>query len=540
MKRALALAFVLLLFCLLTQGGQAQEGSGQSGKLIGEGMELEWRISGAETGPRFFADRTWQANGNITSTTVQFMGVLRVSIPSGYATDASMGAYISLPWSEGKKEVKWAANFPEVCCRMSKPSISHRSPAGQGGAGLGVGRQGRRRLRLLGVTFQFAPMPAEKKPVADASPNEPYWAWVRTEPRWIVEYAKGPTGSVAIGRDGVALIKTIAPGEGDEPSSRSMSGLLRWKLPLWIRAGESASIQFSIDKVRFLADRRRHKGFIYGSGVGRHRLATGREFFEAARDLWARHQGGNRSIVGRAQPGADQRHGAAGDAGLRQGTGMEADVGWHDRRRRTGGRGRLQLRAAGGRRPKNAPPVAADPTDPTTPCAGKSATDRAAMLALGRQLYFESTYLWLDYSTAMGPRKLWWNWSDFKSKYHIEAISLTGETVAKWAMTGRGAAAAVLAAGLAGNAIEDGVASGLRSLDRALLGDQVMLGLGQIYAANAANWEVIDKLGTAEERRAQLEKLGAQLNGVDKSNALAPVVVTSRPMNIIGAAPAAT
>ena len=51
-----------------------------SGKLTGDGMDLEWSVGGAKVGARHYADLTWQANGTLTSKTVTFSGVMRASV----------------------------------------------------------------------------------------------------------------------------------------------------------------------------------------------------------------------------------------------------------------------------------------------------------------------------------------------------------------------------------------------------------------------------------------------------------------------------
>ena len=81
-------------------------GGDNSGKLTGDGMELEWSVGGAKLGPRHYADLGWQANGTLTSKTVTFSGVMRASVPKGYATDAHMSARIAIVFGD-KREAKW-------------------------------------------------------------------------------------------------------------------------------------------------------------------------------------------------------------------------------------------------------------------------------------------------------------------------------------------------------------------------------------------------------------------------------------------------
>lgn len=100
-------AAAILMVAFLGVRAVAQEGSGPSGVLKGDGLFLEWRVVGAEVGAHFYRDRTWQAPGAVTSTKVRFSGVMRASVPRSLYTDASMSAYISLPMGADKKEVKW-------------------------------------------------------------------------------------------------------------------------------------------------------------------------------------------------------------------------------------------------------------------------------------------------------------------------------------------------------------------------------------------------------------------------------------------------
>jgi hypothetical protein len=511
MQRTLALLFALLFSCTFAPGTGAQEGSGQSGKLVGDGLELEWRIVGAETGPRFFADRTWQANGNVTASTVQFVGVMRVSIASGYTTDAWTSAYVSLPMGEGKKEVKWGNSLGgSILSEERTFSLSIDVPPGRAVlVSAGVGKNGGT-SDILAVFFQFAPKPVEKKPIA-SSPYESYWAWVRAYPPRVEANYPGPAGSVAIVRDGVAFVKTLAPGENDEPSSRQLSGYLRWKLPIWIRAGESVPIEFSIDKLRFqqfdndTRDASTSLELVGIVGTPGRLIADRHETFGRVTKALTDHSSDVlnplpiKATAPLTMPAyAKELEWKPLPVAMLAGTEPGAKIVYE-----------YVLSMVSD--PQPAPTVASDPEDTTRACFGKSEQDRAALVALGRQIFFESTYLWLDYATAWAPRKVWWNWSDFKSKYHIEAVSLAGEGLVKWAMTGRGAAAVVVGAGLAANAVEDGVAGTLRAIDEGFNGKDVKAALATLFDGFAGAWEEIDKLGTREQRQAALEKMGANM-----------------------------
>jgi hypothetical protein len=148
-----------------------QSNTGNSGRITGDGLELEWTVTGADVGPRFFADRTWQANGVVTSATVRFSGVMRASVPKGFVTNSSMSAYISLGMGANKKEAKWGGELG------AEKGLSHEMPfdltleAPPGGTVLvsaSVNKVGGA-SDLLGVFFQFSPGP---KVQADA-PSPP-------------------------------------------------------------------------------------------------------------------------------------------------------------------------------------------------------------------------------------------------------------------------------------------------------------------------------------------------------------------------------
>lgn len=516
MLRVWIVLFTLLFGGASAIGARAQQGASPFGKLTGDGMELEWQISGAETGGRFFADRTWQANGTVTAGSVRFSGILRVSVPGGLYTDASMSAYIAYPMGAGSKVVKWSGELSdakglsrELPFDLTLDALPGRSILVSASAGKTGGVSD-----LLAVTFQFAPLP-KAAPVAEANPNEPYWVWVRAQPPRIYVETPGESGSAAVAVDGAAFVKSYLPGDGAAVAPRTLSAIHRWKLPLWLKAGAPVPVEFAIDKIRYrwldaetaAADKSMTielDGFVTPPGGNPYKQ---RETFshltkfvaDTSPDVLAP------TPVKIAAPlttpaYAPELEYKTLSVTVLAGTAPRVAIIYQ-----------YMLRRAVGTPPD--PPAAADPDDPTSPCTGKSAKDRAAMVALGRQMFFDSTYLWLDYATAIGPRKLWWTWSDFKSRYHIEAIGLTYQTVAAWASTGRGAAAALLGAGLAANALEDGVASSLRTLDRAVHGDRVIARLDHIYRTYAANWQAIDKLGTADQRRSALEALGAALNG---------------------------
>jgi hypothetical protein len=92
-------------------GGQG--GSGQSGRLEGNGLVLEWQITGAVVGEMSFADRTWQATGTLTSTTVRFSGKMSATVPDSTWTNSGMTAYISLPFGQNTKTVEWKGELSQ-------------------------------------------------------------------------------------------------------------------------------------------------------------------------------------------------------------------------------------------------------------------------------------------------------------------------------------------------------------------------------------------------------------------------------------------
>jgi hypothetical protein len=179
MLHALFARFIVLMLAVVVGGAfpnvaDAQKGSGPSGKITGDGMELEWHVSGADVGEHFFADRAWQAPGTVTSKTVRFWGVMRASVPSGMYTDTNMSAYISLPMSVDKKEVKWGSEL------SSKNGLSHElpfdltldvPPGKQVLLSASVNKVGGA-ADLLGVFFQFnAPKTAPVDPTVATGPS---------------------------------------------------------------------------------------------------------------------------------------------------------------------------------------------------------------------------------------------------------------------------------------------------------------------------------------------------------------------------------
>ncbi len=95
--------------------------SAKSGKLVGDGLILEWRISGADFDKPFFADRTWQAQGSVAARRVTFSGTLRASVPHAIYTNASMSAYVAIPLGP-KQEVSWRGELSDAA------GLSHELP----------------------------------------------------------------------------------------------------------------------------------------------------------------------------------------------------------------------------------------------------------------------------------------------------------------------------------------------------------------------------------------------------------------------------
>ena len=148
-------------------------GGDNSGKLTGDGMELEWSVGGAKVGPRHYADLTWQANGTLTSKTVTFSGVMRASVPKGFATDAHMNAAIAIMFGD-KREVVWSGELSggaglshELPFKLSldvPPGKTILVTAGVSKVG-GV-------ADVLGVSFTLAPPPANQPTDAATASGE--------------------------------------------------------------------------------------------------------------------------------------------------------------------------------------------------------------------------------------------------------------------------------------------------------------------------------------------------------------------------------
>ena len=509
--RVVLLGLALIAGATLPHLAYAQKGSGNSGTLTGDGMSLEWHVDGADVGERFFAERTWQAKGTITSTAVRFSGVMRASVPKGFSTHSGMKAYISLPMSSNKKDKDWNGEL------SSETGLSHEMPFDftldvRPGTPILVSASVNRvggEADLLGVTFQFAP---PRHAVAE-DPNQPYWAWVQEKSQWSPRTfvnAAGEAGSTWSGGDGALFIKKYWPGGGTNASPLTFSAVHKWRMPLWLKAGSLVPVEFSIDKVQY----KQHdtepgmRGYAMSTTLAARISPPGGDYnkqyetfanlskgvFDGSPDLSAPTSVKTTATV-TAPAYAKEWENKILNVAVIAGNAPEVWVVY-----------KYNLHQVSGPPPE--PPVAADPEDPASPCAGKSAEVRQALLKKGRSLFFDGTYLWLDYYTASDLRKLWWNADDAKSKYGLEAAKLGYDTAAKWVATGRGAAAAVLAVGLAGMAAEDRVKDELRALDRKFGGDRVVSGLGVAYDAYRANFDAIDKIADAEKQRTELENLG--------------------------------
>ncbi len=105
-RRPTLLTLALLAISSVAVAQGVAPTSGNSGKLMGDGLELEWTAGGADFGKPYFAERTWQASGTAKARTVTFSGVLRASVPKGFVTEASMSAYLAIPMGP-KKELSW-------------------------------------------------------------------------------------------------------------------------------------------------------------------------------------------------------------------------------------------------------------------------------------------------------------------------------------------------------------------------------------------------------------------------------------------------
>ena len=95
--------------------------SGQSGRLEGNGMVLEWSISGADVGDMTYAERTWQASGTITSSTVRISGTMSAAVTPGAYTESGMQVYIVITGG-APQEVKWNGELSDA------NGLSHEMP----------------------------------------------------------------------------------------------------------------------------------------------------------------------------------------------------------------------------------------------------------------------------------------------------------------------------------------------------------------------------------------------------------------------------
>ena len=239
-----ALALIVLCLVPTPPASRAQEGQGSSGKLSGDGLELQWWLFGAETGPRSFADRTWQANGKITGKTVRFAGVMRLSVPKGMYTNGSMVAYISYPWSTGKQEKNWSGELSDekglkrtltfdftLDATIGKPIVVSASASKTGGA-----------TDLFAVYFTFAPPPPAATPTAT-----PTVAPVADQPISVDAVAAALTAIAAILSGLVAalgaLLTTSLSGLDVQDVLNALGYLIRGKSPADGDQDESAKVE---------------------------------------------------------------------------------------------------------------------------------------------------------------------------------------------------------------------------------------------------------------------------------------------------------
>ena len=176
-RRALVLpaAFILALYALGSASivrAQTAPTSAQSGQLTGDGLLLTWSIGGADFDKPFYADRTLQAHGTVAAKTVTFSGVLRVSVPKGLYTDASVSAYVAIPFGP-KRDVSWRGELSDTAGLSHELPFSLQIDVPPGKAAMfsaSVGKTGGG-TDMLGVMFDTAPSAIASTPTTSPTPT---------------------------------------------------------------------------------------------------------------------------------------------------------------------------------------------------------------------------------------------------------------------------------------------------------------------------------------------------------------------------------
>jgi hypothetical protein len=337
-----------------------------------------------------------------------------------------------------------------------------------------------------------------------------YWAWVRTRPPQVWQSATGGEGSSWGGGEGAITITTHWPG-GYSSSPLTFTAVHKWKIPMWLPAGQSADISFSIEGVQY----RQHDT---SPGVRGYTMSTALSGMVSPPGAdWSRNYDYFASLEKGIYDGSPDR-GAPTPVRTTAKLAVPAYAPGAEGKELT-----IVVRAGKSpavsavytfllRRVAGPPPEPPTPPRPSDPCAGLPPAGRQAGLAVARQRFLDGLYLKLDYLTAAGPRKVWWVWDDFKEKWHLDEISIGRATGATFAEVGAGPAAAVFAAGVLANSLENATKTTLRTLDRNLLGDRLIENLSEIYARLRPSWEALDKIEDPAARRATLERLAADEN----------------------------
>jgi hypothetical protein len=333
--------------------------------------------------------------------------------------------------------------------------------------------------------------------------------------------ATGSEGSSWSGGDGAITVTSYWPG-GYYASPLTFTAAHKWKMPMWLPAGQTVEIPFSIEGVQY----RQHdtspgvRGYTMSTAISGTISPPGADWtrqydyfaglekavYDGSPD--SRTPSPVKTVAKLAVPAyTPAAEGKEMTIVVRAGKSPAVSAAYTFLLRRVSG-------------PSPEPP---EPPRPPAPCAGLPPASRQAALAAARQRFLDGLYLKLDYLTAAGPRKVWWVWDDLKEKWHLDEISIGRATGATFVEVGAGPAAAVLAAGVLANSLENATKATLRTLDRSVLGDRLIENLSEIYARLQPSWEALDKIPDPAARRAMLEQLAAQEN--------------KRPGNLLAAAP---
>ena len=360
--------------------------------------------------------------------------------------------------------------------------------------------------------------PAEAQP-----PTGEYWAWVRTRSAQISVLTPGEQGSSWSGGDGAITVTSYWPG-GYYASPVTFTAEHKWKMPMWLPAGQTVEIPFSIEGVQY----RQHdtspgvRGYTMSTVISAAISPPGADWTRQYEDF----AGLNKSVYdGSPDYRAPTPAKSVGKVAVpKHAPGLEGrEMALVVRAGKSPGPVVAAVYTFLLRRVAGPPPEPPDAPRAPSPCAGVPPASRQAALAAARQRFMDGLYLKLDYLTASGLRKAWWVWDDFKEKWNLDEVAIGRATGATFAEVGAGAAGAVFAAGVLVNTLENAGKSTLRTLDRTVAGDRLIENLEEIYRRLQPSWEALDNVSDPAARRAMIEQLAAQEN--------------KRPGNLLAAAP---